>query len=404
MHVVQTKRTSSAAVVLTAALLLGLAPLASTQASAQVATPSKLYIESNITSANGNSVIGLQNDGNGNIIALPGSPYLTNGVGVGAGNATDAQWDADGELIMDALGSRLWAVNGNSNTITSFSINADGSLAQVGSPVASNGQQPAALGIKEGVLPGGLGLMVAVNKAADPLQPNNATPNYTTFTVALDGSLTMNAGSTLNLPVNSFPAQAVIRRGSQVQFFGIEFKANTTSSYSMNRSGILSQISSIVPPVANPPQLGAILHPTKQYLYVDQPVQHAVGIFQYDKNGVLTYLRNVFAPGAAICWNAINTAGTRLYTAQTPSSEISVYDLTHPGTPLLLQTFVVSGTGAAPAHMALDPSQRFLYVVDRVGTVHVLDINSTGQVTEPRAAYNLGLPTGTVPLGVIVKP
>lgn len=406
MQVAQTRRTLSAALGLTAAVLLGLTPFASTQASAQAAgTPSKLYIESNITSANGNSVIGLQNDGTGKLSKLPGSPYLTNGVGVGAGNMTDDQWNADGELIMNAAGTLLWAVNGNSNTISTFSISAtNGSLKLKGTPVASGGQQPAGLGLKENVLSGGRGIMVVANKASDPLQPSGVAPNYMTFTEATDGLLTPNKNSSYALPVGSSIAQVVPRRGSATQFFGVEFLNNTVSTYSSTKLGILSNIGSVSNPTPTP-LLGATIHPTAQYLYVGEPGPNdRLAVLHWDSTGKLSFIKDVFAPGSAICWGAINAAGTRLYTSQTPASEVTVYDVSRPASPVLLQSFFVSGVGAAPAHMALDPSNSFLYVVDRLGSVHVLPIDSNGMVSEPNAPYSLGVPAGTVPLGVIVKP
>ena len=52
--------------------------------------------------------------------------------------------------------------------------------------------------------------------------------------------------------------------------------------------------------------------------------------------------------------------------------------------------------------MKVDPTGQFLYVLDRLGVLHVLNIASDGTVTENLTPYNLGLPSGTVPLGVEV--
>jgi DNA-binding beta-propeller fold protein YncE len=52
--------------------------------------------------------------------------------------------------------------------------------------------------------------------------------------------------------------------------------------------------------------------------------------------------------------------------------------------------------------MHLDPSGQFLYVVDRLGVLHVLNVDASGMLSETHATTNLNLPVGTVPLGVAV--
>ena len=106
--------------------------------------------------------------------------------------------------------------------------------------------------------------------------------------------------------------------------------------------------------------------------------------------------------GLAVCWLAVNAAGTRLYSAEPKSSTISVYDITNPKSPIQLQHLTVSGTGAIPTHMRLDPTGQFLYVLDRLGVLHVLNVASDGTVMENLTPFNLGLPSGTVPLGLAV--
>jgi hypothetical protein len=81
---------------------------------------------------------------------------------------------------------------------------------------------------------------------------------------------------------------------------------------------------------------------------------------------------------------------------------MSVYDLTNTKKPVQLQHMAVSGVGALPTHMKVDPTGQFLYILDRLGVLHVFDIAADGTVAENHTPYNLGLPSGTVPLGVSV--
>src|SRR5262245_30391631 len=111
------------------------------------ATTSYIYVESNVASVpDQNSIYAFANNGVGNLIALPGSPYLTGGTG----NSTpgDSDLDADQEVIANQDGSVLYAVNARSNSIAAFRVNADGTLTTIsGSPFASGGRIPVSIGL-----------------------------------------------------------------------------------------------------------------------------------------------------------------------------------------------------------------------------------------------------------------
>jgi DNA-binding beta-propeller fold protein YncE len=84
-----------------------------------------------------------------------------------------------------------------------------------------------------------------------------------------------------------------------------------------------------------------------------------------------------------------NRAGTRLYTANTGSFTVSVYDTTDPAEPNEIQAIQTSGPGAL-FQLALDPTERFLYVIGQRGshaapgnTLHVLAVDDEdGTLTE----------------------
>jgi len=362
-----------------------------------------VYIDGNITTAGQNAVIGMVNDGTGKLTPLPGSPFLTGGTGVGpASNGGDAQWDSDQEVVINPEGTLLFAVNGHTNNFSVFNLNSDGTLSPIsGSPFASNGPQPASFGYKDNALGGGTSMMVVVNKDADPLQTPTA-PNYTTFTVSSSGVATFNTGSTFNLPTGAAPGQALIRHNTPTGFFGVEFMSGKISSYKVNRSGVLSTTNSLSVPGPKPLDVGAVLHPTVRGLYLALPGDAQIGVYSYNTTGTLKFLRTVANQGVSVCWLAVNGAGTRLYSSEPMSSSITVYDLTNPKQPIQLQHLTVMGTGAVPAHLRLDPTGQFLYVLDRLAVLHVLNVAADGTVSENLPPLNLGLPSGTVPLGLAV--
>ncbi|HKS72346.1 MAG TPA: beta-propeller fold lactonase family protein [Terriglobales bacterium] len=368
---------------------------------AAVAQQNLIYIDGNVPISGQNGVVVLVNDGAGNLSPIAGSPFLTGGTGVGTA-ATDADFDSDGEIAINPEGTLLYAVNGDSNTFAGFTLNADGSLTALsGSPWASGGPQPASIAYKDNALGNGQSEMVVVNKDSDPLQPPTA-PSYTTFTVNSSGVPTMNSGSAFTLPVGTSPSQAIFRRGAITGFFGVEFMHGTVSSYKLTRQGIMSVTNSLVIPGPSPAAVGGVLHPTIKALYLTLPADKHVQVYGYDSTGKLTSVGTALNQGLAVCWAATNAAGTRLYTSEPASSTITVYDITNSKKPVQLQHLAVIGAGALPTHLKVDPTGQWLYVLDRLGVVHVFDIASDGTVAENHTPYNLGLPSGTTPLGLQV--
>jgi 6-phosphogluconolactonase (cycloisomerase 2 family) len=376
-----------------ALVLLALAVVLTAPAQAQL---NLVYVEGNVTTGS-NVIAGFSNDGTGNLTALSGSPYVTGGLGV-TGVFSDIQFDSDGELSANAAGTLMFAVNGNSNTISAFTINANGTLTAIGSPIASGGQDPVSLALREHAYTNGDSLMVAVNKASDPLQVGGI-PNYTTFRVTTSGGVTQNAGSSFNLPSGSSPAQILLRPGAAVQFFGIEFMSAQVALYKANMAGKLTLVSADSNPSA---VLGGIVHPTAKAVYAGMPLVSQLAVNKYTSAGALSFLRNVPNKGVLICWLAINPAGDRVYSGETGSGTISVYNTTNPGIPRALQHFTLTPAGSLPAHLKLDPTGQFLYVVDRNGLLHVLNVASDGTVTETHTAVNLGMPAGAIPMGLAI--
>ncbi len=356
-----------------------------------------VYINANITATGQNAVIALLNDGAGKMTPLTGSPFATGGTGVAA-TVDDTPWDSDGELVLNATGTLLFAVNGHSNDFSAFNLNADGSLTLIsGSPFPSGGTQPASIGYKDNFVGNGVSMMVIANKDSDPFQAQT-TPNYTTFRVSATGIPTLNTGSTLTLPVGSSPWQVLMPRNSKF-FFGILYTGDTVSSYQLLRNGNMTNLSSLTTIGANG---GGVLHPKVSEMYVTLPALNMLNVLSYDPAYNLSLVQTLPNPGLAACWAATNKAGTRLYITETVSGSITVYDITISENPVELQHLVLSGTRPKATHIRLDPTEKFLYVLDRHRTLHVLDVSADGTVTENLAPFDLGLPAGTVPLGLAV--
>ena len=348
-----------------------------------------VYIDANVglcptCTANHNSVIAFVNDGTGNLTPVSGGPFKTGGTGIY--QATPGlPFDADNQLIINPEGTLLFAVNMHSNTIAVFTINSDGSLTVVsGSPFASNGTQPAALGFLDNPTPSGKSIMVVANADNDPGQTQTA-PNFSTFTVTSTGTLTLNPAATITLPTGSSPSQVLVNKKAKLMF-GMQFLGTNNqavlSSYRIKLDGSLSLVNSLNPP-GGTQFLGEVQHPIQLALYTGLPDVNQIGAYQFGiQNGQVFFKRSVSNQGTGPGWLAINKTGTRLYTSENGSNTVSVYDLTHFLGPFQLQHFTLAAGGSfGPTNIALDPTEQFLYVLTG-NSIHVLNVATDGTLTE----------------------
>ncbi|MGH8092520.1 MAG: beta-propeller fold lactonase family protein [Chthoniobacterales bacterium] len=368
-----------------------------------------VYINANINIPGQNAVIALSNDGAGNLSPVAGSPFATGGTGVAgtSGLLNDIQWDSDGELAINAAGTLLFAVNGHSNDFSGFNLNADGSLTIIpGSPFSSHGTQPASIGYKDNAAGNGVATMVIANKDSDPFQTQTA-PNLTTFRVDSTGVPVWNSRSTFPLPAGSSPWQLLLPRNTYY-FFGILFTGDAVSTYKLSRKGSIANPSSLVTSGDNG---GGTLNPRTAALYVTMPAPRLLNVMSYDTAYNVSLVNTLNSAGKAPCWATTNKAATRLYIAETPSGTVTVYDISDALNPVQLQhlKLAVAGGGAGagaqpyPTHTRLDPTESFLYVLDRRGLLHVLDVAGDGTLAENHTPFDLGLPNGAVPpLGLAV--
>ncbi len=355
-----------------------------------------VYVNSNFGRTAGmNSVLAFKNDGFGNLSAVPGSPFLTQGTGVFDPHGTLNPTDADQQVIVDSQGTFLYAVNSHSNSIAVFSIRSNGALTSVpGSPFPSGGLDPVSLGIDLN-----RGLLVVVNRDGDPTQPMRGTvPNYTSFIVGGNGALSPTHNS-LSLVALSRPEQAVMDQADNVMF-GVQYETANIVSYQVGATGVLTTVTKLGPPVAGAQPLGAALNPSQRVFYVSFPVAALIGVYTYDASGALTFVQTIPAVGGN-CWMAMNASGNRLYVADSGVASVSVYDTTVGTSPVLLQTLALKNAVRA-LNMALDPTGNFLYVLDILDNkqMHVLQVLADGTLLEPGNPITLPVPQGAAPVGI----
>src|SRR5689334_17139892 len=251
-------------------------------AAAALAQVNMVYVESNVGStANQNSVYAYSNDGTGVLTQVAGSPFLTGGTGVRVRTSSTANaFTSDSQLAVNAAGTFLFAVNGNSNTIASMAINSDGTLTPVaGSPFASNGSDPVSLSVSNAGPAGDL-LLVA-NEANDPKQVG-AIPNFTTFRIAPIGTLTAVSGSTLTEVAGSMPSQVQVNPGQKFAFGLLSQNGGSLISWAIGIGGKLVQETVLTPPNGGTSFLGMTNNALFKTVYVGLPDQNLIGVYSYD--------------------------------------------------------------------------------------------------------------------------
>jgi 6-phosphogluconolactonase (cycloisomerase 2 family) len=283
-------------------------------------------------------------------------------------------------------------------------------------------------------------VLVVVNKNADPSHYQaskdasgfapSSSPSYTSYVVSANGTLAQSS-HVVTGPYNASPSQAAISADGNF-FFDAEFFSMRLRSYQIGAGGTLTEApgspvqldSSVFPPgitpfMPAPIPLGLLVYPSKTQLllYVDFPVVPGLGVFSYDSSGKLTFVRSaphIGNPGTVVaaCWLAMTPNRKTLYSANTGTNNITVFNTSKPAQPRPIQLVTAKGTSNL-TEMAVDNTGTYLFVVggrlaDAVpagegNILHVFRIAKSGKITELASSpTSLGVPADTGAMGILV--
>jgi 6-phosphogluconolactonase (cycloisomerase 2 family) len=377
-----------------------------------------VYIETNDRRKNANSVLAYRYK-NGSFRPLDVREYPTGGRG--SHDLSNAGvLDAEQQLVTNADRTLLFAPNAGSDTVAVFRIEADGSLAPApGSPFPSLGKAPASVGVR------GDELFVA-NKAQDGQRNLKRTPaSYATFRIAPSGSLTP-IGTPFEAPAHSSPTQAYVPPHTGQLMIASEesgpFRAFTVDAQGNLHQGPNSPLKLdrrvFLPgkPRGNVWPQGLIAHPTLPLIYAGVANIKRLVVYSYDSTGRLKYVSSQVNKGTILpCWTQINAAGTRLYTGNAGSQNISVFDISKdPRHPRQIQRVMLHGIGL-PWNFQIDPTGRNLFIINmraisavplgRGNTLHSFAIRPDGKLKELASSpVPIPVPPNTNPWGMAVVP
>lgn len=204
---------------------------------------------------------------NGNLGAVPGSPFA-----VAPGAATPSNPQA---VVMTPAGNFLYTANPAQGTIAGFAVNSDGSLTAVpGSPfaVGTAGTSPTSLAVH----PDGNFLY-----AADAAQ--NA---IMAFGIQSNGSIAAIAGSPFPAGLGT-AALSIAPQGSLL--YAANFVDNTVSAFVISDSGTLSQVNGS--PFGTGGRGPGVVLATGAFVYVGDQTTNDIAAFAISSNGALTTVK-----------------------------------------------------------------------------------------------------------------
>ena len=377
-----------------------------------------VYIETNDRRKDANSVLGYRYR-QGSFRPLSVREYPTGGRGshdlLNAGVL-----DAEQQIVTNEHRTLLFAVNAGSDTVAVFRIAADGSLTPApGSPFPSRGKAPASVGVR------GDELFVA-NKAQDGERDLKKTPaSYATFRIAPSGSLTP-IGTPSKAPAHSSPTQTYVPPHSGQLMIATEesgpFRAFTVDAKGNLQQGPNSPLKldrRVFLPgkrLGNVWPQGLVAHPKLPLIYAGVANIKRLVVYEYDAAGRMRYVSSQINKGTILpCWTQVNAAGTRLYTGNAGSQNISVFDIAKdPRHPRQIQRVRLHGIGL-PWNFQIDPTGRYLFIINmrairivppgRGNTLHSFAIGPGGKLKElPSSPVPIPVPLNTNPWGMAVVP
>ena len=369
-----------------------------------------------------NTVSGYHVQANGDLVAVPGAPFATGG---NNGFFLDPQ-----AVTVDAVGGHVYATNGTSNTVTGFTIQADGSLVALpGGPVATpagpvavaadplgrflyvacdTGNAVRVYGIQQptGTLTplGSVTVANAYTLTPTPsgeflyVQETTNTNHVFGFQVSANGTLTAVPGSPMTGPAHG--GGSVVTPDGRF-LYAVDGSAGKLYGYAIDPgTGQLAPLAGM--PLANNFYSDLAVSPAGDLLYAGN-ADGSVLAYHVSATGALSavagspFLNN---PGASFATAfAVAPDGLQLYGVDTSSNNVSVFDIaasgaltTHTGAPY------ARGVGSASSVDLIASAATSVAVEAVSATADSTDqlLSLTATVTSPRGPLAGGTVTFTV--------
>jgi len=310
----------------------------------------------------------------GALTLLPGSPFLTGGIGIANG------YYASNRTTVSAHHNFLFASNAGSNDVSVFRIHrGTGALSLVeGSPFATGGFGDLG-GIALSPTPDGRFLMAG----------NSESSNVTVFAISSGGALSPIEGS----PFAAQSSPDGIRVSPNGKFLAVaEFNANQIEMFSIAPNGSLTSLGTYPGVAATGGGIAGVdidCYPRLLYDAEASTGDTIVEGYSISDKGALTPVPgSPFEPGVGRNSNVVllGYSGGRktLYVSNESSNTITAFKVSSSGSLSLLagSPFAMNQGSDQPSGMAISRDGRLLYVANRSNMVSVFSVEEDGVLTE----------------------
>ncbi len=324
--------------------------------------------------ANKNEVIAFERNANGTL----GESVSYDTHGRGSGGITDPL-ASQGSLTLSQDHSLLFAVNAGSGNITVFNVHK--SELDFRSKTPSGGAQPSAIAESRGLVyvlnSGGAGSLVGFH-----LENGGQLDQIKNSTAFLTG--TTSGGASLAFSPDGQLLVVTERAANNIDVFHVQ-PDGTLSPIVVNPNPAPGTFS-----VAFAPNGAAIVSETGP---AGATNGSATSSYKVNTNGTLTPITHslpTFAAGN--CWDAITPDGTKVYTSNSASDNISGYNIDKNGilTPIGGTVVGNNPSGSVNLDIAITANGKYLYSINsKSGNIGVFAINADGSLTNLGQAGNL---------------
>ena len=343
-----------------------------------------------------NSVSAFSVAANGALAPVPGSPFLTGGTGVGGG------FFASNRITTAIVKDFLYAGNAGSNNVSAFSVNpATGVLTTVpGSPFATGG------------IADGFGISLATTPDDNFLIAANGGSNtITVYTIAANGALGQVPGSPF--PGGSGGSPDGIKVTPDGKFLAVAKPGapNAVSMFSISATGGLTPVlGSPFPAGGTGSATGVDCNCSSNQLFIGESNfgSTIVSVQNIAVNGALSPIAGspFIGPGNNSNVVLLSPDDGKLFVSNQVSSSVTVFSVAAGGALTLVPGSPFPAPGSVdPSGMATNQAGTFLYTADINNVINGFSIAPSGALTSvPGSPFSNGFPGNFGLLSLAVFP
>jgi len=337
-----------------------------------------------------NSVSGFSVDANGSLTPISGSPFLTGGIGTGNGFFASNR-------ITSVVKGFLYVGNGGSDNVSAFSIDpSSGILTPVPDSPFATGGTAGAIGISLAATPDDNFLIAA----------SGASNTITVYSIGANGGLKLASTPFIGGP-GGFPDG--IKVTPDGKFLVVAHpNAGVVSMFGISPTGVLTSVPGSPFP-ASGPVTGVDCDCNSSYIFAGNANlnETQVSVFTIALNGALSQISGSPFTGSGLNSNVVvlSPDDKRLFVSNQGSNTVTVFSVASSGALTLVQGSPFDAPGALfPSGMATNQSGTFLYVTSANSKIYGYSLAADGTPFKPVRDSPFSTGAGGLALSLTVFP